>query len=128
MGLQKMLSDCCPSASWHMIGNLNQPVLFISRADFSKDPAFSWMSKLSEQVKTAIKQSKILFCNGYGFDELPPGVIVSAVEYAVEVGTALFFDPGPRGKSLSAGTPEERGALSQLLRMSDVLLLTSDEV
>ncbi|XP_062021853.1 fructokinase-1 [Rosa rugosa] len=100
---------------------------FCSRADFSKEPAFSWLTKLSVQVKTAIKQSKILFCNGYGFDELSPAVIASAVEYAVEVGTAIFFDPGPRGKSLSAGTPEEQGALNLLLRMSDVLLLTSDE-
>ena len=79
-------------------------------------------------MKSAIKQSKILFCNGYGFDELSPAVIASAVEHAVEVGTAIFFDPRPRGKSLSAGTPEERGALNLLLRMSDVLLLTSDEV
>ncbi|KAM5563561.1 fructokinase-1 [Rosa sericea] len=100
---------------------------FCSRADFSKEPAFSWLTKLSVQVKTAIKQSKILFCNGYGFDELSPAVIASAVDYAVEVGTAIFFDPGPRGKSLSAGTPEEQGALNLLLRMSDVLLLTSDE-
>lgn len=100
---------------------------FCSRADFSKEPAFSWMSKLSAQVKTAIKQSKILFCNGYGFDELSPGVIAAAVEYAVEAGTSIFFDPGPRGKSLSAGTTEEREALNLLLRMSDVLLLTSDE-
>ncbi|BBH10219.1 pfkB-like carbohydrate kinase family protein [Prunus dulcis] len=75
---------------WVLVDSLQRHG-FCSRADFSKDPAFSWMSKLSEQVKTAIKQSKILFCNGYGFDELPPGVIVSAVEYAVEVGTALFF-------------------------------------
>ncbi|KAF9596405.1 hypothetical protein IFM89_010669 [Coptis chinensis] len=37
------------------------------RADFSKDPAFGWMSKLSREVKSAIKQSKILFCNGYTF-------------------------------------------------------------
>lgn len=100
---------------------------FCSRADFSKEPAFSWLSKLSGGVKTAIKQSKILFCNGYGFDELSPRVIVSAVEYAIEVGTAVFFDPGPRGRSLSAGTPEEQRALKQLLLMSNVLLLTSDE-
>lgn len=76
----------------------------------------------------AIKQAKILFCNGYGFDELSPGLIVSALEYAAEVGTSIFFDPGPRGKSLSSGTPEEQRALSYFLRMSDVLLLTSDEV
>ncbi|KAF6136335.1 hypothetical protein GIB67_021910 [Kingdonia uniflora] len=51
---------------------------FCSRADFSKDPAFSWMSKLSGEVKKAIRQSKILFCNGYAFDELSPSVIISA--------------------------------------------------
>lgn len=86
------------------------------------------MSKLSGDVKTAIKQSKILFCNGYGFDELSPSVIVSAVDFAIEVGTSVFFDPGPRGRSLSVGTPEEQRALKHLLIMSDVLLLTSDEV
>ncbi|KAF4358111.1 hypothetical protein F8388_009394 [Cannabis sativa] len=100
---------------------------FCSRADFSKDPAFSWLRKLSADVKMAIKNSKILFCNGYGFDELPPGIIVSALEYAIEVGTAVFFDPGPRGKSLSAGTMEEQQALNHLLMKSDVLLLTADE-
>ncbi|KAL9394887.1 hypothetical protein Peur_014172 [Populus x canadensis] len=100
---------------------------FCSRADFCKDPAFSWMTKLTEEVKMAIKQSKILFCNGYGFDELSPALIMLALDYAVEVGTSVFFDPGPRGKSLLTGTPEERQALSHLLKMSDVLLLTSDE-
>ncbi|WCJ21659.1 pfkB-like carbohydrate kinase family protein [Euphorbia peplus] len=100
---------------------------FCSRADFSDEPAFSWMGNLSSEVKMAIKQSKVLFCNGYGFDELTPKLIVSALDYAVEVGTSVFFDPGPRGKSLSSGTPEEREALHQLLKMSDVLLLTSDE-
>lgn len=76
----------------------------------------------------AIKNSKVLFCNGYGFDELSPGLLQSVVEHAVEVGTSIFFDPGPRGKSLSTGTPEEQRALNQFLRMSDVLLLTADEV
>ncbi|XP_057512596.1 fructokinase-1-like [Actinidia eriantha] len=100
---------------------------FCSRADFSKEPAFSWMSELSSEAKMAIKKSKILFCNGYGFDELSPGLIISAIEYAVEVGTSVFFDPGPRGKSLSVGTPEEQKAFRKFLRMSDVLLLTSEE-
>ncbi|TKY52709.1 Fructokinase-1 protein [Spatholobus suberectus] len=100
---------------------------FCSRADFSKEPALHWMSKLSSEVKIAIKNSKVLFCNGYGFDELSPSALVSAMEYAVEVGTSIFFDPGPRGKSLSTGTPDEQRALNQLLRMSEVLLLTSDE-
>lgn len=101
---------------------------FFSRADFSSEPAFSWLNKLSGEVKMAIKQSKILFCNGYGFDELSPTLITSAIDYAVQVGTSIFFDPGPRGKSLLAGTAEERQALSHFLKMSDVLLLTSDEV
>ncbi|XP_039048067.1 fructokinase-1-like [Hibiscus syriacus] len=100
---------------------------FCSRADFSKEPAFSWMNTLSEEVKRAIKRSRILFCNGYGFDDLSPDVIVSAVEYAAEVGTSVFFDPGPRGKSLLSGTVEEQKALRHFLRMSDVLL-TADEL
>ncbi|KAK6259989.1 Carbohydrate kinase PfkB - like 2 [Theobroma cacao] len=100
---------------------------FCSRADFSKEPAFSWMSTLSEEVKRAIKQSRILFCNGYDFDEFSPSMIISAVDYAVEVGTSVFFDPGPRGKSLLRGTVDEQKALRHFLRMTDVLLLTSDE-
>ncbi|OMO78418.1 Carbohydrate kinase PfkB [Corchorus capsularis] len=100
---------------------------FCSRADFSKEPAFSWMSTLTEEVKSGIVRSRILFCNGYDFDEFSPGVIMSAVDYAVEVGTSVFFDPGPRGKSLIRGTAEEQKALRHFLRMSDVLLLTSDE-
>ncbi|CAK7346461.1 unnamed protein product [Dovyalis caffra] len=122
----------CSSASyetllcWVLVDPLQRHG-FCSGADFCKEPAFSWMSKLSREVKMAIKQSKILFCNGYGFDELSPGLIMLAIDYAVEVGTSVFFDPGPRGKSLSTGTPEEQQALSHLLKMSDVLLLTSDE-
>ncbi|KAL4309202.1 hypothetical protein GQ457_01G052770 [Hibiscus cannabinus] len=100
---------------------------FCSRADFSKEPAFSWINTPSEEVKRAIKGSRILFCNGYDFDELSPNVMISAVEYAVEVGTSVFFDPGPRGKSLLSGTVEEQKALRHFLRMSDVLLLTADE-
>ncbi|KAJ4968495.1 hypothetical protein NE237_015196 [Protea cynaroides] len=100
---------------------------FCSRADFKKEPAFDWLSKLSEETKMAIKKSKILFCNGYGFDEFYPGVIVSALDYAMEVGTSIFFDPGPRGKTLYSGTSEQQRALEQILRMSNVLLLTSDE-
>lgn len=86
------------------------------------------MNKLSEEVQIAIKKSKILFCNGYGFDELSPGLIVSALDYAIEVGTSIFFDPGPRGRTLFTGTSEQKRALDRFLMMSDVLLLTSDEV
>ncbi|KAL7583520.1 fructokinase-1 [Lactuca sativa] len=100
---------------------------FCSRADFSKEPAFTWLRALSDEVKTNIQKSKVLFCNGYGFDELPANLITHALEYAVEVGTSIFFDPGPKGKSLAIGTPEEREALAKLLRFSDVLLLTSEE-
>ncbi|CAK9149150.1 unnamed protein product [Ilex paraguariensis] len=86
---------------------------FCSQADFCKEPAFSWLSKLSIEVKMAIKQSKLLFCNGYGFDELSPCLIISALDYVVE--------------TLVIGTLEEQRALDKFLRMSDVLLLTSED-
>uniref|UniRef100_J3LKA9 Carbohydrate kinase PfkB domain-containing protein n=2 Tax=Oryza brachyantha TaxID=4533 RepID=J3LKA9_ORYBR len=100
---------------------------FCSRADFSDEPAFSWIRKLPTETKTAIRRSKILFCNGYAFDELFPDVISSAIDCAIEAGTTVFFDPGPRGKSLLHGTLDEQKALEHSLRLSDVLLLTSDE-
>ncbi|KAG2267560.1 hypothetical protein Bca52824_062115 [Brassica carinata] len=100
---------------------------FCSRADFKEEPAFSWITDLSDEVKMAIRQSKVIFCNGYDFDDFSPSFIMSTVDYATKVGTAIFFDPGPRGKSLSKGTPDERRALSHFFRMSDVLLLTSEE-
>ncbi|XP_078164275.1 pfkB-like carbohydrate kinase family protein [Carex rostrata] len=100
---------------------------FCSRADFSDEPAFSWIKKLPEKVRNTIHESKILFCNGYAFDELHPHVIVSSIECAMSSGTAVFFDPGPRGSTLFHGTPDERRALDLSLRLSDVLLLTSDE-
>lgn len=120
-------SDSCQTLiCWVLVDPLQRHG-FCSRADFTKEPALHWLSKLSSEVKIAIKNSKVLFINGYGFDELSPGALLSAMEYAVEVGTSIFFDPGPRGKSLCTGTPDEQRALNQLLRMSDVLLLTSDE-
>lgn len=101
--------------------------LFISRTDFCKEPAIR-MIKLPTEIKMVIKQSKILFCDGYGFTEFPADLLISALEYAAEVGTSIFFDPGPRGETLANGTPEEREALEKFLRMSDVLLVTSEEV
>nr|AWA45116.1 hypothetical protein SS47J13_000012 [Saccharum spontaneum] len=98
-----------------------------SRADFSEEPAFSWIRKLPADIRTAIHHSKILFCNGYAFDEFFPDVIASSIDCAIDSGTAVFFDPGPRGKSLLHGTLDEQRALEHALRLSDVLLLTSDE-
>lgn len=100
---------------------------FCSRADFSNEPAFSWLHKFSGPVEMAIQQSKILFCNGYAFDELIPDLIVSALFCAISARTAVFFDPGPRGRTLFNGTPDQRTALEQFLNLSDVLLFTSDE-
>ncbi|XP_066384114.1 uncharacterized protein [Miscanthus floridulus] len=100
---------------------------FCSRADFSEEPAFSWIRKLPADIRTAIHHSKILFCNGYAFDEFFPDVIASSIDCAIDSGTAVFFDPGPRGKSLLHGTLDEQRALEHALSLSDVLLLTSDE-
>ncbi|XP_074584703.1 uncharacterized protein LOC141840566 isoform X1 [Curcuma longa] len=101
---------------------------FCSFADFSEEPAFSWMTELTEEIKIAIQQAKILFCNGYAFDEFFPDLIISSLDCAISCGTSVFFDPGPRVKTLSNGTPREQMALQQFLRQSDVLLFTSDEV
>eukprot|EP00268_Persea_americana_P046850 TRINITY_DN4846_c0_g1_i4.p1 TRINITY_DN4846_c0_g1~~TRINITY_DN4846_c0_g1_i4.p1 ORF type:complete len:484 (-),score=89.07 TRINITY_DN4846_c0_g1_i4:572-2023(-) len=119
-------SSCETLLCWVLVDPM-QKHGFCSRADFNEEPAFSWMSKLSDQVHTAIKQSKILFCNGHLFDELSPGLITYALEYAKDVGTTIFFDPGPRGESLLHGTPEQQKAIKLFLKMSDVLLLTADE-
>ncbi|XP_020590458.1 probable fructokinase-1 [Phalaenopsis equestris] len=100
---------------------------FCSVADFSDEPAFSWLNKLSGRVEKAIQQSKILFCNGYAFDELSLNILVSALFCAIDAQSAVFFDPGPRGRTLFNGTREQRKALGQFLKLSDVLLLTLDE-
>ncbi|KAK3148295.1 hypothetical protein QOZ80_3BG0293250 [Eleusine coracana subsp. coracana] len=100
---------------------------FCSRADFSEEPAFSWIRKLPADIRTAIHHSKILFCNGYAFDEFFPDVIASSIDCAIDAGTTVFFDPGPRGRSLLHGTLDEQRALKHALKLSDVLLLTSDE-
>ncbi|KAI4341764.1 hypothetical protein MLD38_026448 [Melastoma candidum] len=100
---------------------------FCSHADFRKEPTFSRMTHLSSEVKLTIKRSKTIILSGYVFNELSPSLLVSALKYAVEVGSSIFFDPGPCGKSLARGTPEERRTLSMFLQMSDVLLLTEDE-
>jgi sugar/nucleoside kinase (ribokinase family) len=99
-----------------------------SRFDFNKEPAFKSIKELPTSAKEIINQSKVLFCNGFLFDELSPEVIMSAVDYANESGCMVFFDPGPRGKSLFNGLCSQQLALNKLLNLSNVLLLTADEV
>ncbi|ESQ36239.1 hypothetical protein EUTSA_v10007491mg [Eutrema salsugineum] len=123
----KDTSSYCETLICWVLVDPSQRHGFCSRADFKEEPAFSWITDLSVEVKMAIRQSKVLFCNGYDFDDFSPSFIMSTIDYASKVGTAIFFDPGPRGKSLSKGTPDERRALAHFLRMSDVLLLTSEE-
>ncbi|XP_039115344.1 probable fructokinase-1 [Dioscorea cayenensis subsp. rotundata] len=100
---------------------------FCSRADFSDEPMFNWMRELSAKAKIAIQLSKILFCNGYAFDEFSSDIIISALYCAIDMGTAVFFDPGPRARTLLLGLPQQQRALELFLRHSDVLLFTADE-
>ena len=60
----------------------------------------NWIQKLPLETKTTIHQSKILFSNGYAFDEFFPDVIAASIDYAIDAGTSIFLDPGPRGTSL----------------------------
>lgn len=65
---------------------------FCSPEDFVKEPALSWMKKLSTEVKMAIRRSKILFCDSYAFMVLPPDTIVSALDYAMVDQFFLILD------------------------------------
>lgn len=76
---------------WVLVDPLQQHD-FICRTDFCKEPAVR-MIKLPTEIKMVIKQSKILFCDGYGFIEFPAALLVSALKYAAEVGTSIFFAP-----------------------------------
>ncbi|KAI5066771.1 hypothetical protein GOP47_0017299 [Adiantum capillus-veneris] len=100
---------------------------FCSRFDFNKDPAFTWIKELPVCAKETILRSKVLFFNGFLFDELTPDMITLAVDFANETGCVVFFDPGPRGNSLCKGPVSQQQALRKLLSCSDVLLLTADE-
>ncbi|ONK78711.1 uncharacterized protein A4U43_C02F21640 [Asparagus officinalis] len=100
---------------------------FFSNTGFSEGPVLGRMTNLPKQAVAEIQQSKILFCDGYVFDEISPDLVVSALNRAIDAGTTIFFDPGPAGKDLATGTPAQKNALDMLLRLTDVLLLTSDE-
>ncbi|MCO5609515.1 hypothetical protein L7F22_063743 [Adiantum nelumboides] len=97
------------------------------RFDFNKDPAFLWIKELPVCAKETIQRSKVLFFNGFLFDEITPDMITSAVDFAHETGCVVFFDPGPRGNSLCKGSANQQHVLQKLLTCSDVLLLTADE-
>eukprot|EP00250_Pteridium_aquilinum_P016743 c23270_g1_i1 orf=701-2221(+) len=100
---------------------------FCSRFDFNKDPAFKWIKELPVCAKEVIQKSKVLFFNGFVFDEITPEMITSTVDFANKTGCVVFFDPGPRGQSLFKGPANQQHALQKLLSFSDVLLLTADE-
>ncbi|KAL9271804.1 hypothetical protein AKJ16_DCAP18844 [Drosera capensis] len=57
-------------------------------------------------VKAAVQRIKLLFVDGYGFDELSHALNFLALKYALSCGLVVFFDPGSRGKFLSMGTSE----------------------
>lgn len=89
---------------------------FTSQADFRNEPALSWMNKLSAEVKLAITRSKILFCNGYGFDELSPNLITSALDYSVEVGTSIFLTRDHEERAFPKEHQKNRGHLESFCR------------
>eukprot|EP00850_Spirogloea_muscicola_P006226 SM000029S10521 [mRNA] locus=s29:590887:593262:+ [translate_table: standard] len=100
---------------------------FSSRFDFNESPAFSRIRELPATVDSIVRRAKALVCNGFVFDELQPATILASISSARAAGCAVFFDPGPRARSLSRGTPQQRDALKRLLCLSNVVLLTADE-
>eukprot|EP00897_Mesotaenium_endlicherianum_P008690 jgi/Mesen1/784/ME000110S_11046 len=87
----------------------------------------SRLSEVPAHTATLIRRSRAVFCNGFVFDELPPAGVMAALRVARGHGAAVFFDPGPRTRWLAGGSAEQRAALTELIQLSDVLLLTSDE-
>jgi sugar/nucleoside kinase (ribokinase family) len=99
-----------------------------SRYDFNENPSLKEIQKLSASAEACIQHSRALFVNGYVFDELAPSVVLAAMRCAQEAGGRVFFDPGPRVYSFFRKSPQHVSVLEELLDVSDVLLLTDDEV
>jgi sugar/nucleoside kinase (ribokinase family) len=69
-----------------------------------------------------IPQARAIFTNGYTMrDLLHPGDVLDLLRLGRELGTPIFFDPGPSIEFIDEQT------LSAVLQQSDVLLLTTEE-
>lgn len=72
--------------------------------------------------KEIIPQTRSLFTNGYTLrDLLDPGDVLDLLRLTRKENIPIFFDPGPSIEYLNEDT------LSQVLELTDILLLTSEE-
>jgi len=82
-------------------------------------PAVEWSPAWEEQIQAA----QALFLSGYTLhEERLVSAALRGLEMARESGVQVFFDPGPH----IAGMSELR--IANILRQTDVLLLTEDEI
>lgn len=95
------------------------------RYDFGPWPLLQGIPSLPEAAKESLKQARAVFTNGFIFDELPLNVVTDAISEAIEAGSSVFFDPGPRCFTMLQG--ERRRALDTLMDLSDVVLMTEEE-
>jgi len=132
------LADCEPGddsactqvetlVCWVMMNRCNEHQ-FCSRFDFTTVPLLDHLPALPPAAQDAINQAQALMLNGFVFDELTPATVLSAVMAARRARTAVFFDVGPRGTPLQNDVPAGgKAVLREVLRLSDVVLLTEEE-
>ncbi|GAX80599.1 hypothetical protein CEUSTIGMA_g8034.t1 [Chlamydomonas eustigma] len=98
---------------------------FCSRYDFGPWPLLEGITSIPEHSLERLRRAKAVFTNGFVFDEIPLDIVQTACKEAIQSGAAVFFDPGPRCFTMLEGSRKE--ALSTLLDLSDVILMTEEE-
>lgn len=103
----------------------NSQHAFCSRYDFGPWPLLQGIDGLPPAATAVLRSSRAIFTNGFIFDELPLHIVQSACSDAIQHGSAVFFDPGPRCHTMLEGG--RRQALDVLLDLSTVVLMTEEE-
>lgn len=98
---------------------------FCSRYDFGPWPLLPLKGGLPGDAEAAIANSNSLYINGFAFDDLPSDTVIAAAKVSRDNGSAVFFDPGPRAWTFKEG--DRAAALSALLDLTDVVLMTAEE-
>jgi len=101
--------------------------LFCSPFQVTPGPVFLEPSAVTPSAMQQIRDARMLFMNGYAFQECTGEVLEYVCENAIQSGTTTFFDPGPFGVNLMKKSASERKALESVLHRSHVILVTEEE-
>lgn len=100
---------------------------FCSQYDAVPGPIFGDDDTIPTDVFHALSRSRACYLNGFLFDEMSPGLIERLAVATKDLGTALLFDPGPKSMQIMGGTAPGKEVMQDLIRMSEVVLLTQEE-